>query len=144
MLLNQFPIVGGRFLIRHNCSNAILDSANDSCCDLSTSTPTATDIVAVQVESLALESDPLPAGSGHTFRGKIRVLKHHRGSGQFVDIKYINSRCSGLRIDVGGVYLIATNSLTPTIELNSHAPPILHVSGFLPMIPTSFCDSAMS
>lgn len=92
--------------------------------------PTATDIVAVQVESLALESDSFPAGSGHTFRGKIRVLKHYRGSGQFVDIKYSNSRCSGLRIDVGGIYLVATNSLTPTIELNSHAAPILHVSGF--------------
>lgn len=109
----------------HACSQPQVETSFD------TVAPTATDIVAVQVESLALESDPFwPAGSGHTFRGKIRVLKHYRGSGKFVDIKYSNSRCSGLRIDVGGVYLIATNSLTPTIELNSHAAPILHVSGF--------------
>jgi hypothetical protein len=49
----------------------------------------ATDIVAVQVESLALEPDaflPAPASDSHTFRRKIRVLKHYRGSVQFADL----------------------------------------------------------
>jgi hypothetical protein len=95
----------------------------------------ATDIVAVQVESLALDPDNLWPGDGHTFRGKIRVLKHYRGSGEFVDIKFRNDRCGGLRIDVGGIYLIATTSAQPTIELNSHAAPILHLSGFFTFDP---------
>lgn len=114
----------------HACSRPQIDTAFD------TVAPTASDIVAVQVESLALEPDPFrPAGDSHTFRGKIRVLKHYRGSAEFRDIKYGNSRCSGLRIDVGGIYVIATNSLAPTIELSSGAAPILHLSNFFTFDP---------
>ena len=108
----------------HACSQPQIETAFD------TIAPTATDILAVQVESLALEPDPFYESGIHEFRGKIRVLKHYRGSGEFREIKYNNSPCSGLRIDVGGIYVIATNSLAPIIELNSGAAPILHLSGF--------------
>lgn len=114
----------------HACSRPQVETAFD------TVAPTATDIVAVQVESLALETEPRElAGDFHTFRGRVRVLKHYRGASQFDDIKYSNGRCSGLRIDVGGIYLIATNSSEPTIELSSHAAPILHLSGYFTFDP---------
>ena len=114
----------------HACSQPAVETAFD------TAAPMATDIVAVQVESLALEPDPaVPAGYGHTFRGKIRVLKHYRGSGEFTDLKYGNDHCSGLRINVGGIYLIATSSTASTIELSSYAAPILHLAGFFTFDP---------
>ncbi|MFL6577285.1 MAG: hypothetical protein ACJ8MR_11760, partial [Povalibacter sp.] len=88
--------------------------------------PDASDLIAVQVESLSLEKDSeeVRAGDGHAFRGKIRVLKRFRGSGQFDAIRYINTRCYGLRLDVGGIYLIATNSAGSLIELESYSAPI--------------------
>jgi hypothetical protein len=92
--------------------------------------PTAEHIVAVQVESLGLETNGTVQGYGHSFRGKLRVLKHFRGSGQFLALKFVNTRCAGLRIEVGGIYLIATRSPTQTIELNPTAAPILPLSGF--------------
>lgn len=113
----------------HACSQPVATAFD-------TVAPTATDIVAVQVESLALEPDSLaPAGVGHMFHGKIRVLKHYRGSRQFTDLNYHNDHCAGLRINVGGIYLIATSAMTPTIELNPHAAPILHLSGFFTFDP---------
>jgi hypothetical protein len=48
--------------------------------------PDASDIVAVQLQSLALEPKAVVIGDGHAFRGKITVLKHYRGSGDFTDI----------------------------------------------------------
>jgi hypothetical protein len=111
------------------CSRPQVDTAFD------TVAPTATDIVAVQVESLALAPDRVVVGDGHAFSGKIRVLKHYRGSTPFEEIKYENSRCAGLRIDVGGVYLLATNSSGPTIELSTLEAPILHLSGFFTFDP---------
>jgi hypothetical protein len=114
----------------HACSKDVDATSFD------TVAPTAADIVAVQVKSLALEPDPfLPAGDSHAFRGKLRVLKHFRGSGEFTYLTYRNDRCSGLRIDVGGIYLIATNSTAPTIELSVYAAPILHLSGFFTFDP---------
>lgn len=113
----------------HACTQPPVETAFD------TVAPTATDIVAVQVESLALEPESFAPGAGHLFHGKIRVLKHYRGSRQFTDLNYRNDRCSGLRINVGGIYLIATSALTPTIELNPTAAPILHLSGFFTFDP---------
>jgi len=92
--------------------------------------PNASDIMAVQLESLALEPNAVVIGDQHAFRGTIKVLKHFRGSGEFTDIKYLNSRCGGLRLDVGAIYLIATNAAPPTIELNTLAPSILHLPFF--------------
>lgn len=115
--------------LAHACSLPPIETAFDSVA------PTASDIVVVQVESLQLESDPRPGGSSHSFRGKIRVLKSYRGAGQFKDMTYANNLCSGLRIDVGGIYLIATDSAAPTIELNSQAAPILHLSSFFTFDP---------
>lgn len=110
----------------HACSQGMIDTAFDAMA------PEATDIVAVQVQSLALEADPsVPAAlsDSHTFRAKIRILKHYRGSEGFTDVLYRNTRCAGLRINVGGIYLIAANASGTTIELDPHAAPILHLSG---------------
>ncbi len=63
------------------------------------------------------------------------MLNHYRGSGDFTELRYVNTSCSGLRIDVGGIYLIATNSTAPLIELNSSAAPILQLSGAFPHDP---------
>ncbi|HMN44053.1 MAG TPA: hypothetical protein PKE27_05755 [Povalibacter sp.] len=112
----------------HACQGPWFETSFD------TAAPTATDIVAVQVESLALETDPYRS-IGQTFRGKVRVLKHYRGSGRFEDIRYTNSRCGGLHIDVGGIYLIATNSQTPTIELRADEAPIVALTGFFTFDP---------
>lgn len=115
-------------------ADACSSPANETSFD--TVAPTATDIVAVQVESLALEPDSSwPAGFGHMFRGKVRVLKHYRGSGRFETIRYRNTNCSGLRIEVGGIYFIATNSQMPTIELDSHNPPVVAMTGFFTFDP---------
>ena len=97
--------------------------------------PEASDIVAVQVESLALDPRAVVIGDQHAFHGKITVLKHFRGSGDFTDISYFNSRCGGLRLDVGGIYLIATNLQSTTLPLNTPAAPILHLSGFFTFDP---------
>lgn len=114
----------------HACSQPAVETAFD------TAAPTATDIVAVQVESLALESDAdALSRDRHRFRGKIRVLKHYRGSRQFTDLTYENDHCWGLRINVGGIYLIATSATTSTIDLSSQAAPILHVSGYFTFHP---------
>ena len=107
----------------HACQRSAVENAFD------TVAPTATDIVAVQVQSLALVSDPgVPAGSGHAFQAEIRVLKHYRGSGRFTGIKYYSGYCAGLHLDVGGIYLIAANALGPIIELPVYEAPILHLS----------------
>ena len=87
--------------------------------------PAASEIVAVQVLSLSLD----PTNYYHSFRGKIRVLKHFRESSDFDEITYTNTYCAGLRVEVGGIYILATNSTTSTIEINSYAAPILHLSG---------------
>lgn len=114
----------------HACSQPQIQNAFD------TVAPTATDIVAVQVESLALQdSDVWPAGSGHNFRAQVRVLKHFRGSGRFTRISYHNDDCAGLRLNVGGIYLIATNARSPDIELESHDAPILYLAGFFTFDP---------
>lgn len=96
--------------------------------------PTATDIIVVQVEALALEAEPALL-ERHKVRGKVRVLKHYRGSGAFTELEYVNTQCSGLRIDVGGIYLIATNSAAPSIELNALSAPILQLTGAFPVDP---------
>lgn len=111
----------------HACSQPQVETAFD------TVAPTASDIVAVRVEALALEAEW--ADVQHTIRGKIRVLKHYRGSGDFTELTYLNTQCAGLRMDVGGVYLIATNSPAPTIELKASAAPILQLTGAFPLDP---------
>ncbi|MBB6092286.1 hypothetical protein HNQ60_001132 [Povalibacter uvarum] len=95
--------------------------------------PTASDIIAVQVEALVLEAEHLP--DWHHVRGKIRVLKHYRGSARFTELRYLNSMCGGLRMDVGGIYLIATNSPGPSIELNVLEAPVLQIRGPYPADP---------
>lgn len=112
----------------HACSQPQVETAFD------TEAPTASDIVAVRVEALELEAESLPFGQ-HTIRGKIRVLKHYRGSGDFTELRYVNTQCAGLRMDVGGIYLIATSASAPSIELQSSAAPILQLSGAFPIDP---------
>jgi hypothetical protein len=94
--------------------------------------PTATDIVAVQVEGLSLTSSHPTA---HIVRGKIRVLRHYRGAGNFTELHYANTICAGLRIDVGGIYLIAVNANGPSIELNPFKAAILQLTGTNPFDP---------
>jgi hypothetical protein len=126
--------------LAHACSAPADDTPFD------TAAPTATDIIAIQVESLALEPDSFPpAGFGHAFRGKIRVLKHYRGSGRFEAIRYANTNCAGLRIDVGGIYFIATSSQTPVIELDSYSAPVVALTGlftFDPQLVLRLSDTA--
>ena len=57
------------------------------------------------------------------------MLEHYRGSGAFTELSYSNTMCAGLRLDVGGIYLVATNSPAPSIELDTFASPILQLSG---------------
>lgn len=111
----------------HPCSQPQIETAFD------TEAPTATHIVAVQVESLALDSDSFRGL--HNVIAKIRVVKHFRGSTDFSEMTYANTVCSGLRIDVGGIYLIATSSAGPAIELHSGAAPILQLAGPFPHDP---------
>ena len=115
--------------VSHACSQSVDARAFDKVA------PGASDIVAVQVESLALEPNAMEIQDQHTFHGRIRVLKHYRGSGEFTDIKYWNSRFGGLRLDVGGIYLIATSLQSTTLDLNTPAAPILHLSGFFTFDP---------
>jgi hypothetical protein len=75
------------------------------------------------------------ASDGHSFRGRVRVLKHYRGYANFTEVKFRNTICAGLRIDVGAIYVIATNSEEETIELNPFAAPILHLAGFFTFDP---------
>ena len=104
------------------CSNGPVRTAFD------TVAPTATDIVVIRVEALELEptSDLM---FDHRIRAKIRVLKHYRGAGDFTELTYTNSTCAGLRIDIGGIYLVATSSPAPSISLNSAAAPLLFLRG---------------
>ncbi len=98
--------------------------------------PTATNIVAVQVESLALERDESSRIlGGHAFLGKIRVLKHFRGTAEFLELKYRNDSCYGLHIDVGGIYLTATDKQETTLELHAYDAPILPINGFFTFDP---------
>lgn len=111
----------------HACTGLTKDRAFDEIA------PTAENIIAIQIESLEFEQ-PASAGAHH-FRGRIKVLKHFRGSDTFSEITYANSSCWGLRLDVGGMYIIATNQHGPTIPLSTSAPTILHLSGLFTFQP---------
>jgi hypothetical protein len=91
--------------------------------------PGARNILAFRIESLELEpgSDELER---HSIKAKIRVLKKYRESGDdFQWLTYINTVCQGRRLDVGGIYLVATNSSGPLIELAPTDETLLDLSG---------------
>jgi hypothetical protein len=91
--------------------------------------PGARNILAFRIESLELEpgSDELER---HSIKAKIRVLKKYRESGEdFQWLTYINTVCQGRRLDVGGIYLVATNSSGPLIELAPSDETLLDLSG---------------
>ena len=76
--------------------------------------PGARNILVFRIESLELEPASSDAWELHRIKGKIRVLRKYRESGDdFQWLTYINTVCQGRRLDVGGIYLIATNSSPP-------------------------------
>jgi hypothetical protein len=92
--------------------------------------PSAKNILVFQIESLGLEPESFDALEMHKIKAKIRVLKKYRDAGQdFQWLTYTNTICDGRRLDVGDVYLIATNSVEPLIELAHSDQAILHLSG---------------
>ena len=92
--------------------------------------PTATDIIAVQIEALSFTTGPFDE---HDVRSRIRVLRHYRGAGNFTELRYVNTSCVGLRIDIGGIYLIAVDENGPSIDLTSRKASILQLSGSFPV-----------
>src|SRR5262245_11219908 len=90
--------------------------------------PSAKNILAFRIESLELE----PASSDelelHRIKAKIRVLRKYRDAGDdFQWLTYTNTVCQGRRLDVGGIYLAATNSSAPVIELAASDQTILEL-----------------
>src|SRR5262245_46881663 len=80
--------------------------------------PGARNILVVRIESLELEPGSSDELELHRIKGKIRVLRKYRESGDdFQWLTYTNTVCQGRRLDVGGIYVIATNSSAPLIEL---------------------------
>jgi hypothetical protein len=98
--------------------------------------PGARNILVFRIESLELEPESSDELELHRIKGKIRVLRKYRESGDdFQSLTYINTVCQGRRLDVGGIYLIATNSSAPLIELASSDQTILELSGAYPFNP---------
>jgi hypothetical protein len=97
--------------------------------------PSARNILVIQIESLEL-SERSDVMESHKIKGKIRVLREYRGPGEdFQWLTFTNTLCYGRRLDVGGIYLIATNSSAPLIELAPADQTILELSGAYPFNP---------
>lgn len=93
--------------------------------------PGAKSILVIRIESLGLEPESSDALEMHKIKGKIQVLRNYRNSGQdFQWLTYTNTACHGRSLDVGGLYLIATNSVEPVIELAPSDHAILELSAF--------------
>jgi hypothetical protein len=91
--------------------------------------PGARNILVFRIESLELEAAPDEL-ERHSIKAKIRVLKKYRESGdEFEWLTYTNTVCQGRRLDVGGIYLIATNSSGSLIELAPSDQTLLDLSG---------------
>jgi hypothetical protein len=98
--------------------------------------PGAKNILVFRIESLELDPQSSDELELHVIRGKIRVLRKYRESGdEFESLKFTNSMCHGRRLDVGGIYLIATNASPPLIELAPSDASILELSGAYPFNP---------
>lgn len=98
--------------------------------------PGARNILVFRIESLELNPEPSDALELHKIKGKIRVLRKYRESGDdFQWLTFTNTICHGRRLDVGGIYLIATNSSPPLIELAPADESILELSGAYPFNP---------
>lgn len=92
--------------------------------------PGARNILAFRIESLELAPDTSDEMETHKIRAKIRVLRKYRESGDdFEWLTYTNTVCHGRRLDVGGIYLVATNSSGPLIELAQSDQTLLDLSG---------------
>jgi hypothetical protein len=97
--------------------------------------PTATGILVFQIESLEVDLESARL-SLHPIKGKIRVLRKYRETtGDYQWLRYENTLCHGRRLDVGGIYLVATNSSPPFIELSPTDESILQLSGAYPHDP---------
>jgi len=98
--------------------------------------PGARNILVFRIESLELEPESSDELELHRIKGKIRVLRTYRGaSDDFQWLTYTNTVCQGRRLDVGGIYLVATNSSPPLLELAPSDQTILEVSGATPFNP---------
>jgi hypothetical protein len=98
--------------------------------------PGARNILVLRIESLELEPGTPDELELHRIKAKIRVLRKYRESGDdFQWLTYTNTVCQGRRLDVGGIYLIATNSSAPLIELAPSDQTILELSGAYPFNP---------
>jgi hypothetical protein len=98
--------------------------------------PDARNILAFRIESLDLDPELPDASELHSIKGRIRVLRKYRESGDdFQWLTFTNSICHGRRLDVGGIYLVATNSTPPLIELGPANESILELSGAFPFNP---------
>ena len=91
--------------------------------------PGARNLLVFRIESLELEPGPDELEL-HRIKAKVRVLKKYRESGDdFEWLTYTNTVCQGRRLDVGGIYLVATNSSGPVIELAPSDQTLLDLSG---------------
>jgi hypothetical protein len=98
--------------------------------------PGARNILVFRIESLELEPESSDELELHRIKGKIRVLRTYRGaSDDFQWLTYTNTVCQGRRLDVGGIYLVATNSSPPLLELAPSDQTILELSGATPFNP---------
>ena len=98
--------------------------------------PAARNLLVVRIESLELEPGIPDELELQRIKAKIRVLKKYRQSGdEFQSLTYMNTMCNGRRLDIGGIYLVATNSSGPLIELAQSDETILELSGAYPFIP---------
>jgi hypothetical protein len=92
--------------------------------------PGARNILVFRIESIELDPESSDESELHRLKAKIRVLRRYRESGDdFQWLTYTNTACQGRRLDVGGIYLIATNSSAPLIELAPSDQTLLDVSG---------------
>lgn len=98
--------------------------------------PAARNLLVLRVESLELAPDTSDELEMHRIKAKIRVLRKYRESGDdFQWLTYSNTVCQGRRLDVGGIYLVATNSSGPLLELAPSDQTILELSGAYPFNP---------
>jgi hypothetical protein len=97
--------------------------------------PAARIILVFQIESLELSPESIE-GIVHAIKGKIRVLRKYRESkDDFLWVRFDNTMCHGRRLDVGGIYLNATNSSAPLIELGPADGLIVQLAGAFPFDP---------